>query len=84
MQALSRCNGGGELLTRGAGIPHDELKKRITYKSERDLRHYLMQEIEKAGVIRPRANGNWRFVPEEWTKDAIRRDRRLLFGDSDK
>ena len=79
-----RGNGGGELLTKGAGIPHNELENRITYKSERDLRYYLMQEIEKAGVIRPRANGNWRFVPEELTKDAIRRDRRLLFGDSDK
>lgn len=79
-----RGNGGGELLTKGAGIPHNELENRITYKSERDLRYYLMQEIEKAGVIRPRANGNWRFVPEELTKDAIERDRRLLFGDSDK
>ena len=66
--------------SKGAGIPHNELENRITYKSERDLRYYLMQEIEKAGVIRPRANGNWRFVPEELTKDAIERDRRLLFG----
>lgn len=44
-----RGNGGGELLTKGAGIPHDELKNRITYKSTRDLRYYLMQEIEKEG-----------------------------------
>ena len=76
-----RGNGGGELLTKGAGIPHDELKNRIIYKSERDLRHYLMQEIEKKGTINPGANNNWRFVPEEWTTEAIKRDHRLLFGD---
>lgn len=79
-----RGNGGGELLTKGAGIPHDELKNRIIYKSARDLRYYLMQEIEKRGTISPRANGNWRFVPEAWTAEAIERDRRLLFGDCDK
>lgn len=76
-----RGNGGGELLTRGAGIPREELQRRIIYRSEKDQRHYMMIEIEREGTVWPRANGNWRFVPEEWTTEAIRRDRRILFGD---
>lgn len=75
-----RGNGGGELLTKGAGIPHDSLQSRIVYESERDQRYYLMKEIEKAGTMAPRPNSNWRFVPEEWTSEAIRRDKALLFG----
>lgn len=74
-----RGNGGGELLTKGAGIPHEELKNRIIYQSERDQRHYLTEEIEKAGRMNPQAHHNWRFVPEEWTLPAIERDRKLLF-----
>lgn len=75
-----RGNGGGELLTKGAGIPHDKLKSRVVYESERDQRYYLMKEIEKACEIDPKPNSNWRFVPAEWTEPAIKRDRKLLFG----
>ena len=75
-----RGNGGGELLTKGAGIPHDELNSRIVFRSERDQRYYLTQEIEKAGRINPQPNHNWQFVPEEWAKPAIERDKKLLFG----
>ena len=75
-----RGNGGGELLTKGAGIDRDELPKRIIFESELDQRHYLMKEIEKAGVMNPQPNHNWRFVPEDWAQPAIERDRELLFG----
>lgn len=75
-----RGNGGGELLTKGAGIPHDSLPERIIYESERDQRYYLMKEIENNGTMNPQPNHNWRFVPAEWTRTAIRRDRELLFG----
>ena len=44
-----RGNGGGELLTKGAGIPQDELKGRILFSTDKDLRYYLMQYIEKKG-----------------------------------
>lgn len=74
-----RGNGGGELLTKGAGIAHEELKNRIVYYTDKDLRFYLMKEIEKAGTVTPKANGNWKFVPDEWTEEAIRRDRERLF-----
>ena len=75
-----RGNGGGELLTRGAGIPHSELKERRIYESEKDQRYYLMKEIERIGTIKPKANNNWHFVPEEWTAPAIERDKKLIFS----
>ena len=75
-----RGNGGGELLTQGAGIPKDSLEARIVYKSERDQRHYLTEELKRMGKVSPKPNGNWRFIPEEWASSAIERDRRLIFG----
>lgn len=72
-------NGGGELLTRGAGIPMDSIPSRITFMSEHDQRYYLTQKIEREGKVTPKALNNWRFVPEEWAKPAIERDRKLLF-----
>ena len=75
-----RANGGGELLTLGAGIPHDEIKNRMIYESERDQRFYLTKEIEKAGEMDPQPHNNWRFVPAEWAEPALIRDRELIFG----
>ena len=75
-----RGNGGGELLSQGAGIPLDSIPGRIIYMSERDLRHYLTQKIERERNVVARALNNWRFVPEEWTQPAIERDRKLIFG----
>ena len=74
-----RANGGGDLIVRGAGIPKDSLQSRVIYQSELDLRHYLMEEIERMGSVRPQAAHNWKFVPEKWTKAAAQRDRKLLF-----
>ena len=75
-----RANGGGELLTHGAGLPKDSLASRMIYCSELDQRHYLTEEIKRLGSINPQPNSNWKFVPEEWVKPAIERDRKLLFG----
>lgn len=75
-----RGNGGGELLTRGAGIPRDSLESRIVWKSDKDQRFYLMKEIEKQQKMNPKPNNNWRFIPEDWVKAAAERDRKLLFN----
>lgn len=74
-----RGNGGGELLTRGAGIAKKDIPSRIIYMSKHDQRYYLTQMIEKQGTVETLPLNNWRFVPEEWTKPAIERDRRLIF-----
>lgn len=74
-----RANGGGELITVGAGIPKAELENRIVYKSTKDLRQYIMEEIQRMGTVNPRPNNNWHFVPAEYAEPAIMRDRALLF-----
>lgn len=74
-----RGNGGGELLTRGAGIPQDQLPARIVFSTDKDLRFYLMEYIRKQGTLSPKALSQWRFIPDEWVKQAAKRDYDLLF-----
>ena len=76
-----RANGGGELLTRGAGIPQDSLENRVIWHTDMDQRHYLTEEIQRQGTINPQPNKNWHFVPEAWVKPALERDRKQLFGE---
>ena len=75
-----RGNGGGELLTRGAGISLKELPNRIEYVSEKDQRSIIMDYIERHKVIDAKPNNNWSFVQMEWTEPALERDYKLLFG----
>lgn len=77
-----RGNGGGELLTKGAGLSSEELKTRILYSTDKDLRYYLMKFIEKKGVVTPRTMNQWQFIPQEWVKKAIERDYKTLFGEN--
>ena len=75
-----RANGGGELLTRGAGIPQDSLESRVLFHTDMDQRHYLTEKIHELGSIDPQPNHNWRFVPEAWARPALERDYKQLFG----
>ena len=76
-----RANGGGELLTKGAGIPKDSLERRIIWKSKYDQRHYLMNAIERLGTVCPTPNHNWTMLPKDWVEQAAASDRKMLFGD---
>ncbi len=75
-----RGNGGGELLTVGAGIPLRELRHRIISIEEHDLRYYMINYITEKGTINPQPLNQWKFVPESWAVPAIARDRSLLFN----
>ena len=74
-----RGNGGGELLTKGAGIPQDQLIKRVISSSSRDLRFYLMEYIAEKETLNPSSLNQWKFIPEEWTIPAAKRDYQYLF-----
>ena len=76
-----RGNGGGDLLTKGAGIPKTDLAKRIVYSTDKDLRYYLMKRIEEVKVLDPKPLNQWKFIPEEWTVPASKRDYDILFGE---
>lgn len=76
-----RGNGGGDLLTKGSGILKEDLAKRIVFATDKDLRYYLMKYIEQHKDLYPQAMRQWKFIPEEWTVPAAKRDYKLLFGE---
>lgn len=76
-----RANGGNEFLTKGVGIPHSELSKRKIYESDMDERYYIIEKFLNDGIVSPAPAENWKFIPEDWTSDIIRKERRELFGD---
>ena len=75
-----RANGGGELLTKGAGLSKEEMDSRILSISEYDIRHYLLGYIKELGTIDPHPQKHWRFIPEDWVQQAAERERKILFG----
>lgn len=75
-----RGNGGGGHLTKGAGIPHNQLQLRVVKSTDKDLRLYMMKYIEGQGTISPQCHCYWTIVPEEWVKSAMERDRKILFN----
>ena len=74
-----RGNGGGDLLTKGAGIAVESLQQRIVWQSDKGQRQCLMEQMSCSGTIAPKANNNWKFVPEEWADKAIARDKANIF-----
>lgn len=74
-----RGNGGGELMTKGAGIPQEELKSRILSTTDRDFRRYLIKYIQEKDTLVPRPLNHWKFIPEEWANRAIEKDYKILF-----
>ena len=79
-----RGNGGTEFLTRGAGIPHEELRNRTVFRSPHNMRYYIQKEFENHGDMHLKADNNWHFIPTDWTEEAIRRDRKILFPEENK
>lgn len=74
-----RGNGGGELLTKGAGIQLEELPKRIVASTSHDLRYHIIEHIRQQQCVSPHTRNNWRFIPDEWAPAALARDRAILF-----
>lgn len=75
-----RGNGGGGHLTKGSGISPEELANRVKTSTEKDLRFYIMNYIEQKKVITPSSFNTWKLVPEEWVKQGIELDKKLLFS----
>lgn len=77
-----RGNGGGGHLTKGAGIPKDDLPERILTSTEKDLRYYMMKWIERQEVVTPKNVGNWKIIPEDWWRKGMKKDYQLIFGNN--
>lgn len=75
-----RAGGAGGMLTVGAGIPKEELTRRILMASEHDQLYSLMRFFETKGIVSPTDPANWSFVPVAWAREGEQRDRAFLFG----
>lgn len=56
-----RGNGGGDLLTKGAGISAKELPNRIVNSTEKEIRYYLAEMFRQKKVVTPECKNNWKF-----------------------
>lgn len=77
-----RGNGGGGHFAKGAGIEPDQLKSRIISSTDKDLRYYILKDLEKRKEIDPLPRNNWKIVPDSWVKKAAPADYKLLFGET--
>jgi 2',3'-cyclic-nucleotide 2'-phosphodiesterase/3'-nucleotidase len=75
-----RGNGGGGHFVEGAGLSPGELRSRLISSTEKDLRYYIMKDIENKKVVKPEPLNNWKLIPEKWVKIAALHDYFLLFG----
>ena len=79
-----RANGGGHLLTNGAGIPHAKLEERVVarYPEIRDLIYEFIKENGSVGPSQFSSRavlGSWQFVPEQIVVPLMRKDMELVF-----
>lgn len=74
------ASGGGDILTKGAGIPLEELQSRVLAIHQLDSRECLRAYLLKQQVYAPLCENNWSFVPAEWTEKALLRDRFTIFS----
>lgn len=76
-----RANGGGDLLTKGAGIPKEQLPAIIINKMD-DIRGMIFDFYRSGQQSNKMISAQWKFVPEPLVASAAKRDRALLFGES--
>lgn len=79
-----RANGGGFLITEGAGIPHARLQERIVahYPEIRDLIYHFIGSSDSVGpslISNREVLGSWKFVPEETVAPLLKQDLELVF-----
>ncbi|MBO4475732.1 MAG: bifunctional metallophosphatase/5'-nucleotidase [Bacteroidales bacterium] len=79
-----RANGGGHLVTTGAGIPREELPGRIVAKYP-EIRDFVYQFIKEHGEVGPglisdrSVLGSWEFVPQTVADPLLEQDMSLVF-----
>jgi len=74
-----RGSGGGEHLTKGAGIKHSKLEDRIVSVSEKEMRAILADYIKEKQQLAPKKANNWEVIPESWVKKSADREKEMLF-----
>lgn len=76
-----RGSGGGGHIRNGAGLSAEEALERLIFSTERDLRFYFIEWIEKNIELKPATHNNWKVIPESWYKTAVSREYKLIYGE---
>ena len=74
-----RANGGGDLLTKGAGIPKEQLPSIILEKKD-DIRGMIYNFYKNGNTSAKMIEAQWSFVPKSIVSESIERDKALVFG----
>ncbi|MBQ9462849.1 MAG: bifunctional metallophosphatase/5'-nucleotidase [Bacteroidales bacterium] len=79
-----RANGGGDMLTSGAGIPHNHISDRIVarYPEIRELIYQFIKShgsVDESLISNREVLGNWKFVPENLVAPMMEQDLQLVF-----
>jgi 2',3'-cyclic-nucleotide 2'-phosphodiesterase/3'-nucleotidase len=76
-----RGSGGGGHIRYGAGLTAEEALERLINSTERDLRYYMIEWIEKNRELEPLELNNWRLIPERIVVPAVKREYKLVYGE---
>lgn len=76
-----RGSGGGGHIRYGAGLTAEEALERLINSTERDLRYYMIEWIERNRELEPLALNNWRLIPEKIVIPAVKREYKLVYGE---
>jgi 2',3'-cyclic-nucleotide 2'-phosphodiesterase/3'-nucleotidase len=79
-----RGNGGGDLLTKGAGIDRTKLKDRLIFSSDKEFRYYLMKFISDNGTSFFQPRNEWEVIPKTMVDTAMKRNYNSFFNYSAK
>ena len=75
-----RAIGGGGHIIEGAKIPQNEIKQRIIYKSDKDLRTLITEWIRKKQIVSPKALAHWKVSPGGWWYKGRYKSFKVIFG----
>jgi 2',3'-cyclic-nucleotide 2'-phosphodiesterase/3'-nucleotidase len=75
-----RGSGGGGHIRFGAGLSPEEALNRLVYSTERDLRYYMIDWIERSAELKPVKFNNWKLIPEYIVSPAIKREWDMVYG----
>jgi 2',3'-cyclic-nucleotide 2'-phosphodiesterase/3'-nucleotidase len=79
-----RGSGGGGHFYEGVGLTREELQSKLIWSTDKDLRYFIMKNVEEMKVISPMSYNNWKLIPEQWVSSARSGDYILMFGQAGK
>ena len=72
-------NGGGDILTQGAGISHDELPQRIVRILPFSTRHHLTSYLRSLHTTTLHSLNHWSFQPVQLVTAELEQEKKMLF-----